>query len=337
MEKVLTVVVPSYNAENYLQEDIPYFLDEEILDDVEILIINDGSQDRTQKVGENYQDQYPDSVRVINKENGGHGSAVNVGIREAKGKYLKIVDADDWVHTASFKKLVKELKTESNDLILHPFHYVNDGTGAREDGLPMKQEQWEMIEYGRSYELEEVLGQIKDDFLMHEITYRTALLREHPIQLDENHFYVDQEYVLYPVPFIKTVVFYPEYVYQYRIATLGQSMNWNNMIKNRDMHGEVLLNIIKYYDTLKASLTDERKDFFVYRCAKMLNTQASIYLMMEECGQAKKEMRQFEKKIQNKYPEVYRYPYSRKMQLLRHLRYMGFRVVSAYAKRVNVT
>lgn len=337
MEKVLTVVVPSYNAEKYLQEDIPYFLDEEILNDVEILIINDGSRDGTQKVGEGFQNGYPDSVRVIKKENGGHGSAVNTGILEAKGRYLKIVDADDWVDTTNFKKLVQVLKTESNDLILHPFYYVNDDTGEREDGLPMKKEQWETITYGRPYELEEVLEQIKDDLLMHEITYRTSLLREHSIKLDENHFYVDQEYVLYPIPFIKTVVFYPEYVYQYRIATLGQSMNWNNLIKNRDMHGEVLLNVIRYYEALKGSLTNNQKEFFVYRCAKMLNTQASIYLMMKECGQAKKEIRQFEERVCKIDPEIYRYPYSRKMQILRHIGYVGFRMVSTYAKRVNAT
>ena len=101
------------------------------------------------------------------------------------------------------------------------------------------------------------------------------------------------------------------------------------------MHGDVLLNVIQYYETLKASLTNGQKKFFVYRCAKMLNTQASIYLMMKKCSQAKKEMQQFEKRIRKKYPEIYKSPYSQKMQLLRRMRYVGFWAVSAYAKRVN--
>ena len=95
MEKILTVVVPSYNAEAYLKEDIPTFLDERILEDLEILIVNDGSKDGTGRTGREFQQKYPETIRVIDKENGGHGSTINVGIREATGTYFRVVDADE--------------------------------------------------------------------------------------------------------------------------------------------------------------------------------------------------------------------------------------------------
>lgn len=335
MEKILTVVVPSYNAEAYLREDIPTFLDERILKDLEILIVNDGSKDGTSETGHKFQQSYPETVRVIDKENGGHGSTINAGIREATGKYFKVVDADDWVDTESLVHLVQYLKDHDSDLVLSPFYYVNDGTREKEEGLPLKDEEWKQIRAGENIPAERLLSRMQDTLQMHCVTFRTEILKAHGITLDENRFYVDQEYILYPVPFLQTVSFFPEFVYQYRIATEGQSMNWKNMIKNRNMHGEVLLSLIHYYEGQKAQLSEAQKEFFIYRCAKMLNTQASIYLMMKHCGEAKKEMKKFEEGIRRDYLEIYQYPYSRKIVLLRKMGYVGFRWISAYAKKVN--
>lgn len=335
MEKILTVVVPSYNAEAYLKEDIPTFLDERILADLEILIVNDGSKDGTSQTGKEFQQKYPETIRVIDKENGGHGSTINVGIREASGKYFRVVDADDWVDTESLVHLIQYLKAYDSDLVLSPFYYVNDGTRAKEEGLPLEEEAWRQIRTGENLPAESLLSGMQDTLQMHCVTFRTEILKSQGITLDENRFYVDQEYILYPVPFLRTVSFFPEFVYQYRIATEGQSMNWKNMIRNRNMHGEVLQSLIGYYKERKEELSETQKKFFVYRCAKMLNTQASIYLMMEHCGQAKKEMKRFEEGIRRDCPEIYEYPYSRKMVLLRKMEYLGFRWVSAYAKKVN--
>lgn len=84
MSKVLSVAIPSYNAEKYLEQDIPSFLREDLLEDLEVLIVNDGSRDGTREVGERFAAQYPMCVKVVNKENGGHGSAINAGLREAQ-------------------------------------------------------------------------------------------------------------------------------------------------------------------------------------------------------------------------------------------------------------
>ena len=101
-EKILTVTIPSYNVEAYLEDCLESFVNSEVMDDIEVLIVNDGSSDNTAKIAQRYVDKYENTFRLINKENGGHGSTINTGVREAKGKYFKVVDGDDWVDTRSF-------------------------------------------------------------------------------------------------------------------------------------------------------------------------------------------------------------------------------------------
>ena len=106
MEKILTVTVPSYNVEKFLENTLDSFVDERVLDDIEVLIVDDGSKDKTAEIGRKYEEKYPDTFRVISKENGGHGSTINRGIGEAKGKYFKVVDGDDWVDQDGFAELI---------------------------------------------------------------------------------------------------------------------------------------------------------------------------------------------------------------------------------------
>ena len=97
VEKILTITVPSYNVEKFLENTLDSFVDERVLDAIEVLVVDDGSKDRTAEIGKGYEAKYPGTFRVISKENGGHGSTINRGIKEARGKYFKVVDGDDWV------------------------------------------------------------------------------------------------------------------------------------------------------------------------------------------------------------------------------------------------
>ena len=115
MEKILTVVVPTYNAEKYLRDNLESFEIPELMQDLEILIVNDGSTDHSLEIAREYAERYPDTYRVITKENGGHGSGINCGIEYALGTYFKVVDADDWVGREAFVSLVRTLKTSDAD------------------------------------------------------------------------------------------------------------------------------------------------------------------------------------------------------------------------------
>ena len=110
LNKIVTVIIPSYNVEKILSETLDSLLDQECLPLEDIIVINDGSKDRTPEIAEQYVNKYPDSIRLINKENGGYGSALNSVFREARGKYLRVLDGDDWVNTQSWRILLERMK-----------------------------------------------------------------------------------------------------------------------------------------------------------------------------------------------------------------------------------
>ena len=97
--KLISFVVPCYNSSSYMHHALDTIL--EIKEDIELIIVNDGSTDDTLKIAKEYQKKYPQVIKVIDKENGGHGSGVNAGLGIASGKYFKVVDSDDWVDTSS--------------------------------------------------------------------------------------------------------------------------------------------------------------------------------------------------------------------------------------------
>lgn len=109
MGKILTITVPSYNAENYLLETIPTMLSISNIEKLEIIIVNDGSKDNTLAVAQNLKQNYPNTIVIVDKENGGHGSTINAGIKVATGKYFKVIDADDWVESNNLEQLIEYL------------------------------------------------------------------------------------------------------------------------------------------------------------------------------------------------------------------------------------
>ena len=124
--KILSVVVPAYNAGEFIRDNLDSFCIPEVIDDIEVLIINDGSVDNTELIAKEYVEKYPDTFKLFNKENGGHGSGINCGIRHAEGKYFKVVDADDWVEKSAFINLIKALRSSCADIVYSGFYWAYD-------------------------------------------------------------------------------------------------------------------------------------------------------------------------------------------------------------------
>ena len=116
--KALTILIPVYNTEKYIKRCLDSLIVSEIMDDIEILVVNDGGKDHSVEIIQKYVDSYPETVRLIDKENGGHGSTINAGIKEAKGKYFRVLDSDDWFNSTDFVKFVNRLKSEDADLVV---------------------------------------------------------------------------------------------------------------------------------------------------------------------------------------------------------------------------
>ena len=211
MKKILTVTVPSYNVEKFLENTLDSFVDERVLDDIEVLIVDDGSKDKTAEIGRKYEEKYPDTFRVISKENGGHGSTINRGIGEAKGKYFKVVDGDDWVDQDGFAELIQRLKTCDADYVFTNYYEVNDVTGE------LNPVTFPGIRKEEQMPFEMIANETR--ISMHALVLKTSILKENQIRLDEHSFYVDVEYILYPIPYVENVIYFDIFVYMYRLES----------------------------------------------------------------------------------------------------------------------
>ena len=111
--KYISFLVPCYNSQDYMEKCIESLLIGK--DDVEIIIVDDGSKDNTGKIADRYAKKYPDTVKVVHQPNGGHGEGINTGLKVATGKYFKVVDSDDWVGEKAYKTLLKKIKNIDSD------------------------------------------------------------------------------------------------------------------------------------------------------------------------------------------------------------------------------
>ena len=260
MDKVLTVVIPAYNVGKYVKKTLDSFLDKSILNDIEVLVVDDGSQDDTAKIAQEYQEKYPQTFHLIQKENGGHGSTINRGIEVASGKFFKVVDGDDWVNTKDFVKLVNSLKHCNSDYVFTNYCEVY------EPDFTIKEKGFSLID-SKEYLFESICSDIQ--IPMHALVIRTSILKDHHIRLDEHCFYVDVEYILYPIPYVSTVTFFNLYVYMYRLAISTQSVSTVGYQKHMKDHISVIMHLL--------GASYEKKRYIVQRISEMVLTQSAIY------------------------------------------------------------
>lgn len=321
MSKILTVVIPVYNVENYLNQCLDSFLIPEILDDLEILVIDDGSPDRSSTIVRTYTEKYPDSIKLILKENGGHGSAINKGIQLASGRYFKIVDGDDWVEKKAFQNLVTFLKCTSCDLLHTNFYWVYEGTGKtrHEKKIPFPD-----VEYGKVYSFKEVAG--KCFIKMHNMTIRTDILKENFRAIDEKCFYVDNEYILYPIPYVDSIAFLADTVYMYRIGRSEQSINVKKMRERCEQHERVLHSLLSFYKEKTGNISEEADNYIAKGIAKMFCSQVKIYLSYKPEKTYKNKIMNMDQLLLQNYPKVYNSVRNKAVILLRR---SGYRLYTA--------
>ncbi|MGN1165430.1 MAG: glycosyltransferase family 2 protein [Lachnospiraceae bacterium] len=294
--KYISFAIPSYNSESYMSHAI-----ESILpggEDVEIIIVNDGSKDGTSRIAHEYMDKYPDIVRVIDKENGGHGDAVNSGLSNATGKYFKVVDSDDWVDEESLHKIIsflKQLEEEDKEIDMLISNYVYEKVGATHkkcihyrNVLPQdKIFTWDDI--GR-FHLDQYI-------LMHSVIYRTSMLQLSQMTLPKHTFYVDNIYVYYPLPYVRKIYYLDVDFYRYFIGREDQSVNEKVMISRIDQQIFVTKKMIDMYQ-LKEIRSKKLRHYMVNYLAIMM-TVSSILLIRskkEENLEKKKELWQYLKR-----------------------------------------
>ncbi len=245
-KKIITFAIPCYNSQDYMEKCIRSLLPGG--DKVEILIIDDGSTDETGVIADRYASEYP-NVRVIHKENGGHGSAVNRGIEEATGIYYKVVDSDDWVNRDAYQKVLNTLSRLNNqgeviDMLLTNFVYEKPSENHRRRMLFKV-----LFPENKVIGWEDMKRNIRGfSILMHAVIYRTQLLRDIGIKLPEHTFYVDNIFVYEPLPYVKKLYYLNVDFYRYFIGRDDQSIKESTMVRRIDQQLAVNYRMIDAYN-----------------------------------------------------------------------------------------
>lgn len=248
---LLTIAVPAYNMEQYLPVLLGKLESEVLLKRIELLIVNDGSHDGTLRIAREAARKHPGSIRVIDKENGGHGSCINAGIRHASGRFFKLIDADDYPDPAALLMHLNFLERHDDaDMVVCDYRRVYT------DGSTMDISYADRLREGEVYTPETLWKALSLDrthlsFVhMHAITWRTGLLREANLRITEHSFYVDQEYITYPLPFVKKILRQNIFLYHYLMGRPGQSVDPETARKRSGMNWNILQKILAFRDTL---------------------------------------------------------------------------------------
>ena len=240
--KLLTVVVPVYNTARYLPRCLRSVLVPEALERLEVILVNDGSTDNSVSILLRAARRHPGTVRLIDKENGGHGSAINEGLRAATGRYLRVLDSDDWFDTPAFLRYLDALGDCGEDLIVTP--YTQEYTTANQRVFV----RYENLTDGKCYSLGELELPGEMPYVpLAAATWDTALLRRCALRLSEHCSYVDMQYILFPIPWVRRVRFIDACVYRYFIGRAEQSMAPGRFLKNLPQHEQVLRSLLDFY------------------------------------------------------------------------------------------
>jgi len=304
---VLSIIIPAYNVQKYIKHTLWSLVNQKNADKIEILIINDGSKDNTLEIS--YEcakklDKTGNIIKVIDKENGGHGSVLNHGIAIAKGKYIKIIDGDDTVNSKEFEKLLDILPNEETDIILNNFcedvPYENRNT-------PRKY--YNMLAEGIEYNFEDLCfenyGFNVWGPLLSTSTYKLEMIKQRPFTTTEKMFYDDMEWNLNIYINCKTIKFYDLDIYNYLIGRAGQSISPEALKRNYPMHRQMVASLLKIYHENLEIIPDNKKVLIERNILKkMIFTHYNLIFDLIKLPKAFKD---FDDILKN-YPYFYNHP-----------------------------
>jgi glycosyltransferase involved in cell wall biosynthesis len=301
MQKLLSVAIPSYNSQDYVGRAIESLLPGK--EQIEIIVVDDGSSDDTSKIAEEYIEKYPDTVRLIKKENGGHGDAVMTGLQSATGLYFRVLDSDDWVDEASLKKLLEVLETmrdpdKAADLVITNYVYEKVNQGKR---CPINYRK--TLPTGRLFGWDEVGKWATGSYiLMHSATYRTELARNSGMKLPKHTFYVDHLYVCYPMMKVEKMYYLDVDLYRYFIGREDQSVNEKVMLSRMDQQLRVNRLMLEL-DT--DNIKDKAQREYLYYYTEIVTLATVSFLLRLGTKEDEQVMQSFLDEVQEKRPIYY--------------------------------
>ena len=283
--KLLSIAIPSYNSMDYMRNCIESLLPGG--DEVEILIVDDGSKDETPQIADEYETRYPGICKAVHQENGGHGEAVNAGLRNATGYFYKVVDSDDWVGAEAYQQILdflREAVKEEIPLDMLISNYIYDKVGVTRKKVIHYHG---ILPQDRYFGWEEVgtFG-VSQNILMHSVIYRTQLLKDCGFELPKHTFYVDNLFVYEPFPFVKKMYYLDVDFYHYFIGREDQSVNEAVMISRIDQQIRVNKRMIDTFAKHEGSFSCDTLRNYMLHYLETIQTVTSVLLMKKDTQEA---------------------------------------------------
>lgn len=298
-DKLLSIIIPTYNMEQYLRYCLDSLLIIENFETLDVLVVNDGSKDSSSAIAHEYADRYPTVFRVIDKENGNYGSCINRGLKEATGKYIKVLDADDSFDTTHFEDFVTYLMHTDADLILSDFAIVN------EEREIVRYHRYD-FEPNRLYQMEEVCTTPKfQDMEMHAVTYRRNILTNIDYKQTEGISYTDQQWIFIPMLYVKNVCRFDKHVYNYLIGREGQTISAGVRQKSMSHIIHCINDMIETYTRHEKNMALPFVEYFHARLKPLIkNIYLSIFLTYSQ--ENKKVLISFDQGIKARNETIYK-------------------------------
>ena len=275
--KLITFTVPCYNSAAYMDRCVETLLPAG--EEAEIILVDDGSKDDTGKIADAYAEKYPNIVKVIHQENGGHGEGVNQGIRNASGMYFKVVDSDDWLDAEALQKVMQTLRgfaamEQPVDLLMcnYVYEHVVDNTHHT---VSYKS----ILPQDRVFAWDEI-GRFppSQNILMHTVIYRTQILRDSGLELPKHTFYVDNVFVYQPLPLCQRLYYMDIDLYRYFIGRDDQSVNESVMVKRVDQQLRVTKIMIDAVDLYALPESQKKLRAYMFNYLSMMMTIALRFI-----------------------------------------------------------
>jgi len=278
-EKLITFAVPCYNSQDYMQRCLRSLMAGG--EEVEIIVIDDGSTDRTGEIADCYAEKYPETVRAVHQKNGGHGAGVNKGLSLAAGEYFKVVDSDDWLDEEALKKLLTEIRKRKRqgalaDLIICNYLYDHLYEGKQ------KRMGYENVFRNGKVCTWDTIGKFHPSqyLVMHAQICRTEVLRRSGVRLPRHTFYVDNLFAYCPLPYVRNIFYMDIDLYQYYLGRDDQSVNEQMLKKRIDQQMKVTRMVIAGADLTKIKEKEPKLASYMYRNISIMMAISSIHLLL---------------------------------------------------------
>lgn len=274
MEKLLSIIIPTYNMEKYLNKCLDSLLIKTGLEYLEVIVVNDGSSDSSLSIAQAYQQKYPDVFVIIDKTNGNYGSCINAGLPVAKGKYIKILDADDSFSTPILEELIKNINGIDVDLLLTDYVTIDEG-GQTLSQYSYQYPELQIFDFPRFFtDRKASVPYIH----MHNVAYKRENIIHIKYKQTEGISYTDVEWTFIPMTTVKTAYYLKKPLYKYLLGRAGQTVNPKTLMKNMYSMEKLSFSLIDKYNTCHAHLTPLYQEYLFYRAVVEVSRIYRLYL-----------------------------------------------------------